>query len=168
MSWTLKATADFDLDGNDETLEYELKLVQNLDSNGNIPFVGIETNQPENNAQFGFQGKTLEIPVSLVVYDDGTDKSNGTFSSVGLTDARISGSEINTVREQIIFLRQYIHNSQFGTTWTLEGGRFSDYDGDGTVEGTPVALTNVKIRETADNPLRATADLKMKVGNVVG
>jgi len=166
--------ADEDGDGTVEDLEYELKLIQNLDDNGNIPFTGITTNKPENNQQFGFEGKTVDIPIQVMLYNHDEDMSNGTYNSLDKTDARIEGSTIGvansnveTIEEQIIWLKQYVHNSIFGTDWRLYGGRFTDPDGDGTEEGTPVAVEDVKISQTAEQPTRAMADIKLKVGQVI-
>lgn len=165
--YKISAFVDEDNDGTTEILEYDLKLIQNLDSNGNIPFTGITTNEPENNQQFGFQGKTKKFPIQLVIYNHGEDMSNGTYADLDKTDARIDGTTVETIQEQIIWLEQYIHNSVFGTSWKLYGGRFSDYNGDGTDEGTPIAVEDVKIKRTAENPTRAVADIKVKVGEVV-
>jgi len=165
--YRLESDVDEDADGTTETLAYDLQLIQNLDDNGNIPFTGITTNQPENNQQFGFEGKTVKIPIQVMLYNHGEDMSNGTYASLDKTDARVSNDTIETIEEQILWLKQYIHNSVFGTNWRLYGGIYSDYDGDGNEEGTPVAVEDVKISRTAENPTRAMADIKLKVGQVI-
>jgi len=167
VNYVLKATADFDNDGTEETLEYSLELNRDIGRKGDIPFTGIATNRPENNQQFGFEGKTEQLSFRQVIHNNGEDKSNGTFSNLNLTDSNISGGTIETVQEQIYFLRQYVHSPIFGASWTLEGGEFTDYDGDGTDEGTPVATSTVNITENADDPTVAVADFKLKVGQVV-
>jgi hypothetical protein len=156
---------DVDGDGADDELEYHFNLVQNLDDNGEIPFSVIEADQSLNNQALGFSGKTRTIPLKWVLYDDGTDKANGTVPS-GL-DNRLSNDTVVTVEEQIIYLRRYFQNSTLGARWRFFGGSYTDPDGDGTDEGTPAAVQTVSLARTAGNPESARGQVRIKVANVV-
>lgn len=74
---------------------------------------------------------------------------------------------VRTVREQIAYLRRHVYQAQFGAEWELWGGRFEDPEGYDNPEGTPVAITNMNIREKADEPMRAVVDMKLQVGEII-
>lgn len=124
-------------------------------------------------------------------YDDvrveGTNQGTYTVSStdevvesgVNYTDIYVSGSvgsdatgeelyhNVRTVQEQIVFLKHYVFSPQFGTKWWIEGGRFDNPEGGTGSNGTPVVMKQLDIRETADAPLRAEADVSLEVGEVI-
>lgn len=156
---------DFSGDGNADPLEYHFELVQNLDSNGEIPATTVESDIPENNQHLAFQGKTKNIPIEWLIYDNGTDKSDGTYSSAGITDSRISNDTIVSATEQKVFLEYYIHNPNSTAQWRLFGGRFTDPDGDGTDEGTPVHIQTLNPRTSS--PIFGNGILRLRVGSRV-
>lgn len=158
---------DFDDDNSEERIEYHFKLISNLDSNNNLPVTTVEGDQPLNNQHLAFQGKGRIIPINWVVYNNDSDKSNGTYSTSGITDSRISNSNIKTVTEQKVYLERYIHSSNNVAEWRLFGGEFSDPDGDGTDEGTPVVVETCNVRRTNNNPLTAQGVMKLRVGQRV-
>lgn len=164
--YRLEVTADFDGDGEQETIEYSLKLNQDISRKGDIPAVTTEAGKPEQSVNSQFQGKTEVLDFRFILNDDGTDKSNGTFSGQGLTDANFENNTVVTVEEQIFYLRHYMQTSQFSPFWRLYGGEFSDWNGDGVDEGTPVAAVTFDISENADNPTTGVVDVKLKVGGV--
>lgn len=227
------------------TVDYKLRLIQNLDENGSISTVDFPINQPENTQQLAFQGKTVEIPVNFQIYNHGMDMAAGTLHGSNIRDDRLSigtvasvpdsatlrlngdvserlsttdteqltfftpgvqdadgdctfdktqvsyddandetvlngvsyGTQpasgdftlhsVRTVEEQIVYLKRHIQEAQFGTDWELNGGRFSDPEGFNESDGTPVALTKLNIKETADQPLRANGEMKLKVGEII-
>lgn len=160
---------DIDGDNDADPIEYHFKLVQNLSDKGEIPTTVVEADQPLNNQQLAFSGKTVSIPIEWLIYDNGNDKASGTWGTqVGSSfDAKL-GSDIVTIEDQIYYLRRYIHNAELGAKWRLFGGRFTDPDGSGNSEGTPVAINRLNIDRVAENPLRARGQMQLVVGNVVG
>jgi len=164
------------IEGTEEVLEYSLDLIQNLDDKGDIPVSTIATNKPENAQHIAFSGKSQEAEIEMIIYDDGTDKSRGTYSSSNIDDPRINSTNeagdtiVKTVSEQIVWITRYIHSSSFGADWQMYGGRFDtpDQSDDPVIEpGTDIALTKVNVTETADNPLRAQANFSIKWGNII-
>lgn len=158
---------DWDSDGNAEPIEYHFDLIQNKDASGNIPTTSVEGDQDINNQNLSFQGKNREIVLEWILYDDGTDKSDGTYGTSGISDDRISDGTIETIEEQDTFLEKYIHDSTLGASWRFYGGKYSDPDGDGTDEGTPVSVVSVNVRKVSTQPLRAVGTIRMQVGQVV-
>lgn len=168
VDYVIETEASFNTVG--DKIEYDIDLVQNLDDSGEIPVSTIATNKPENAQHIAFQGKSQEATVEFIIYEDGTDKSNGTYEISNIDDPRINGTEVNTIKEQIVWLTRYIQASSFGADWRMFGGRFDtpDQDDDPAVKpGTDVALTDLTVRETADNPLRAEATMQLKWGNII-
>jgi len=153
---------DVDGDGSNDNIEYHFKLIQNLDDNGEIPATTIEGDQPLNNQNLTFEGKTRVLPITWIIYDNGGDKSDGTYSSEldSFSDSNISNKDVVTVEEQIHYIQRYIHNSTLGRTWTFFGGTYTDPDGDGDSTGTPVHMQPVQIRRnTAGTFARAQTRL---------
>jgi len=229
------------------SVEYKIRLIQNLDENGKLPSVDFPLNQPENTQILAFNGKTKEIPITFHIYDNGNDKAAGSLPLSNIRDKQLSigsvaaipdsstlriegdvvdriennfvpsiiffepgiedstgdafietadfnvfydssndetvlenieydvqpsvGDEVLhsvvTVEEQIRYLQRHIYEGQFGAEWVLKGGRFDDPEGFEESDGTPVSIDTLNIRETADNPLRAEVDMKLKVGEII-
>jgi len=154
---------DLDGDGTEDQIEYHFELVRPLDGNGKIPFTEIEADQPENNQLLGFEGKTKRLPLEWIIRDNGEDKAQGTIPAD--LDNRLSNDTAVTVTEQIIFLEEYMQTGVRGAEWRLFGGRFSDPDGDGTDDGTPVAIQDL---QTTKSALNGRGRMVLKVGQVVG
>jgi len=160
----------------EQTLEYDLKLIQNLDDGGQIPTYSIALDKPENAQNLAFEGKTRETPIEWVIYDDGTDKSRGTYAASDIDDPRITSTNeagdtiVKTVYEQVVYVNRYIQTAAFGASWKLFGGRFDTPDqGDDpdSPPGTSVVLEELTTRETAENPLRAEGSMKLAWGEVI-
>lgn len=164
-----------DIDGDSDTdpIEYHFELISNVDEDGNIPFTAIEADTTLNNQQLGFSGKTRELPIQWTIKDGSNnsnlldDKSDGTWSNqlpAGFDD-HFSNDTIVTTEEQIHYLQRYIQNSTLGAQWKLFGGIYTDPDGDGTDEGTPVVVQRLSIRRL--NPSLAQASIQLKIGEGV-
>lgn len=99
-------------------------------------------------------------------YDSGNDET--TIGVDGdLTDSTAIGAISNavvTVREQWVFLQQYIDNSNITVQGRLYGLHWDDPDGDGVVEGTPIRINRFVPREQSDQPLRANGVIQADVG----
>lgn len=158
---------DFDGDGSVEPIEYHFDLVQSRDDGGNKPFTTVEADQETSNQLLGFQGKSREVVLEWWLYDNGNDKSNGTYNGSGINDSRVSDNTIVTITEQDLYLNDYIHFPEISASWKFYGGKYSDPDGDGTDEGTPVSVVDLSVREVSSNPMRAVGTLRLEVGQVV-
>jgi len=161
--------ADVDGDGEDNTLEFEFKLVQERDISSEIPMFVQEADEPANNILYAFQGKNKNITLSMDLYNNGEDKSNGTWQELDIDDPRITSTDedgneiIKTVEEQIVYLDEYMQNPLFGANWRLQGGIFQGKDG----EGTNVGFENFDTREISEQPLEAEGICLFEVGNVI-
>jgi len=153
------------------TLVFEPRLIQNLNDQGNIPFTTIEADDPVRNQQVSFSNKTRQVTLECILYDNGEDVSDGSFSDAGITDNRISNGTVVTPKEQAIWLKEYIHASELGASWILNDGAldvdYSDPDGDGTLENTPVVISDVSISRDSSNPLIRRASITLKLGQRV-
>lgn len=168
-------TIDFNDDNTADPLEYHFKMIQNLDDRGNLPITTIEADIPERNQHMAFQGQARQVPIDWILYDNGEDKSNGTWSDAGIDDSRITSTNdageeiIKTPFEQKVYLQWYIFNPNIGADWRLYGGEFTwDWDGDGTDEGTPVAIENSNIRDAAEEANFKRGGLKLHIGQIAG
>jgi len=148
-------------------LEYHFNLVENLDGQDSLPSSRTPSNPVENSQVTALKFKQRDIPISWILYDNGEDKSNGSWSTSIETDSRISNSSIQTTTEQQIFLERYLFNNNLGAQWRLFGGKFTDPDGDGTNEGTPVTIENLNIRTIASRPQVKQGTMRLKVGQRV-
>jgi len=104
--------------------------------------------------------------VTSVSYDSGNDTT--TIGIDGdLTDSTAIGAISNavvTVWEQLVFLQNYIDNSNIGVQGRLYGLHWSDPDGDGVEEGLPVRVNRFRFRKQSNDPLRGNGILQMDVG----
>lgn len=136
--YKLKATADYSSvrdDSDNVTVEYKLRLIQNLDDNGEIPSVAFPIDKPENAQHLAFEGKTLEIPITWILYNDGTDKSNGTLSSSGIYDDRLKLEDVEAVdtsNDEFTIPGDYTGRISSGDTVTVN--KSADNDGAYTVD----------------------------------
>jgi len=160
-------SVDIDNDGDNDPIEYHFKIIENLDDEGNLPATTIEADQPLNNQNLAFQGKTRVIPLTWIIYNNGSDKSNGTWDTEvgGSYDSNLS-SDITGVEEQIHYLQRYIHNAALGRTWRFFGGNYTDPDGSGLNNGTPVHMEPVRIRRSKSGTF-ARATTRLIFGNSV-
>jgi len=78
------------------------------------------------NIFISISGMQADIALDAVLWDDGSDRANGTAPD----DAILDG-EVVTLQEQYHWLDQYIHDPAIGTSWTLEdtAGYFIDASG---------------------------------------
>jgi len=168
MTYRIELTnVDWDSDGNAETIEYEFPVLQNIEEIKEKNFLGVGAPQSENSVQFGLTPPKKRVPLEFLIVDRGNDTSNGTLSSSGISDSDFSNGTVETYKEQIKWLQHYINTGTLGAQWRLYGGQFSDPDGDGTDQGTPVALAQVRINEAVDRINAAKGFMTLQVGDVV-
>lgn len=70
-----------------------------------VPFIG---NTPANRLIFKFTGQANDIVFDFTLFEDGTDFSNGTHTST-----------IETVPEQVQYLKEEIYDPAFDTDFTM-------------------------------------------------
>jgi len=113
-------------------------------------------NQPENANLMQFQGMTMRLTLNGMLYDDGTDVSNGTapdppFGTDGVVD----------IMEQVLFLNFYIHRQGIGVKWNVTGPGLPD-------GGVDCALETANATPQADRPHEAEVSLVLMAGEVIG
>ncbi|MGK7368811.1 MAG: hypothetical protein ACNS64_01250 [Candidatus Halalkalibacterium sp. M3_1C_030] len=159
--YTLVAeNAGRDSQGNQIDLEYEVKLVKAFAQTGDSPFSSTPAINPENSLQYNLSGKTEEPVLEFKLYDDGTDRSNGTLADMAeiaegldyntFNDKFGLGSTIETIQEQKIWLKNFIHNYAIPVEWRLYGGEYTDKGGSG--QGTPVVIQQTEPRPDPERP----------------
>lgn len=165
-----KIVLDKDYSNYSVDLEYKFGIVKSREDGRDRNFTTIQNTDPSAARHFGFQPGETNPTINWLLYDDGTDKSNGSLSSSNISDARFTSTDSNgnsiikTVDEQIIWLVEYIHDNSSDPRWLLFGGRFSDRDGDGTDEGTNVVIKRPRITEASDRPTSAQGQIDLKLG----
>jgi hypothetical protein len=154
-----------DTNSNLVDLEYEVKLLKRLPQPGTQGFNGLPAIDPTNSFQFNLGGKTEQITIEFVLYNDGTDKSNGTLNAADIDDTRFNNNTVETVREQKIWLKEYIHTADLAVDWLLFGRDFTGRT-DGS-PGTPIAITETRPEPSAGNPNSIRFVVQANVGRRV-
>ena len=77
------------------------------------------------NILLGISGMQSDITLEFAIWDDGTDRANGTAPNDSVLDG-----EVVTLQEQVHWLKGYIQDETFASSWTLEDsqGYFVDFD----------------------------------------
>lgn len=168
----MKILADIDGDGTAE-YEYEVKLAQSVTINAKedsttLPLPGTKA---EESIVQAFQGESEEINISFIIYNDGTDKSNGTCpqdsdfndpSNNPFEDTTGNGSQdVVTIQEQIKFLKDYIKTPNISSEHQFEG--YPLVSGD-FKQG---RLVEVNPQIDAGSPNHVPCDLRIVVGQVL-
>jgi hypothetical protein len=104
------------------TREYQIYPIDSVDirSTKNAFSIAPPGLAASENILLGVSGMEADITISAFVWDDGTDRANGTYTST-----------VVTVEEQIEYLEDVIHDPSFDAAWQLDhltGGAFSDDD----------------------------------------
>lgn len=116
---TLRLKLDADGDGTYER-EYDIYPIDSVDLSStkdafSIAPPGLAASE---NILLGVSGMNADISISATVWDDGSDRANGTHSST-----------VVSVQEQIQYLEDVMHDPSFTATWALEhttGAAFND------------------------------------------
>lgn len=164
---------DFDGDSSAEPIRYIFEGIQNLERLKEQGRTVAAAQDAEDSVAYSFTPPKVKIPISWLIIDGENrtqltnDKSDGTLSSSGISDARFSNGSVKNIKEQILWLRKYIFNGTGGTKFRLYGGNFSDPDGDGTDEGTPVVIDNQRLPENVNELNAPKADIQLSVADAV-
>jgi len=107
---------------NDDTIErtYDLYPLQDVSLNSRKEAFSIAPPDlaAKDNILLGISGMQADIRIEFTIYDDGTDRANGTHTST-----------VTSVEEQITYLDDTMHDPGFEATWELDhlsGNAFSD------------------------------------------
>lgn len=111
---------------------------------------------PEDANLMQFQGMTMRFRIEGMLYDDGTDISDGTapsdpFGTNGVVD----------IDEQVKWINFYIHRQGIGVRWNITGPGLP-------TGGVNTALERASARRTADRPHEGEITLVMTAGDVIG
>lgn len=167
-------------------LRYIVPLKEEVPAPSQLGGTDIATNRPINNIIFSLQGKTEGGRLgftAIEIYDEddpSADRSAGTLQDlieassgdkVTILQKRFgqdsSGDYIvRTVREQRIWLRDYVHNPGLGAQWRLFGPTydFRTIDENGNNTGTPVFVEEADIEPNPKNPAKGRGVISFKVG----
>lgn len=114
------------LNPSSDNLQYEMYPVTEVDERQDKPAFSIAPpgQDARNNILLRISGMQGDITLEFAIYDDGSDRANGTYTST-----------VVTVGEQINYLRDEIQKPTFSAGWTLDhttGGQFDTkiYDND--------------------------------------
>lgn len=116
----LRLDADTDADGSIERT-YDIYPIQSVDITSrkeafSIAPPGLDA---ASNILLGISGMQADIAINCTLYDDGTDRSNGTHTTT-----------VTTVEEQARYLEDEIHTPDFAATWKLDHTTGNAFDED--------------------------------------
>jgi len=164
--YTIRAeNAAQDSDSNLIDLEYEVKLVKRKPEPGTQEFQGLPALDPTNSFQFNLSGKKERLELEFILYNDGTDRSNGTLANSTISDTRFSNDTVTTVREQKIWLKEYIHTASLSVTWRIFGEDYTDRTGAGN--GTPISIVETRPEPSPDRPTSLRFIIQANIGRRV-
>lgn len=144
--------------------EYEMKLVQRLGHQMRKPSTNISVpgGNPEDATIMAVQGQTRTYNLRFIIFNDGTDRSNGTVPDDGtFADTDGDGTvDVITVNDQITWLRDYIFKYGLGIDYTIVG--FNVDSG-----GVKCHIESLNIDPAPRNVNHVEASMTLKVGEVV-
>lgn len=173
-------------------LRYIVPLKREVRHPSSLGGTTIRLDKPVNNKNFSLSGKgeegTLNFTAKTVFDPDASnaDRSAGTLEEL-VTTLEAGDSDdvahaerlknrfgqdssgnyiVRTVREQGIWLREYVHNPALEASWSLFGPEY-DYrttDSEGNNTGTPVFVQEADIEEDPRNQAKGVGIIRFKVG----
>jgi len=110
------------LNPSSDNYQYDISMIQTADENQRKEALSISVPgaPASDNVLLGVSGMQSDIQLDFTIYDDGTDKANGTYTST-----------VVTVEEQIDYLLTEMQAAGFSASWTLNhetGDLFNDDD----------------------------------------
>jgi len=170
-------------------LRYVIPLKRDIQHPTNISSVEMRTDKPVNNVNFSLTGKGETGTINFRAVDTTasgkfkTDRSAGTLQNLidnvstskedklkaRFGEATIDGTTkyvVRTIPEQIIWLREYVHNPGANTTWKIFGPTydFRTLDNFNNLTGTPIFLNDADIEPNPTNSAVGTGIIKFKLG----
>lgn len=130
-------TMTITLNPSTDNYEYEIKNIQKVNHKQEKPAMNISLpGQGYRDAiLMGIEGQTADISIEFMIKNDGTDKANGTYSST-----------VTTIDEQMDYIEDVIHDSDFTSTWQLNDNTNNRYDNE------EVFIENIDIEKYKNHP----------------
>lgn len=141
---------------------YQYKLVLNYvqdygpETNKPVTTISPPGRPPEDANQMQFQGMTMRFNLAGILYDDGTDISDGTAPST-----TFGADGVVDIDEQVKWINFYIHREGIGVKWNITGPGLP-------TGGVNCALKKAKAKRMADRPHEAEVNLVLTAGEVIG
>jgi len=168
-----------------EDISFKIPVLDQISQKEERQYTSISVIPARSNRQFGFEPKKSEITIDFWLNDQGEDvaidrNDNTTFArAVTNGDTPVgqdgydyvdpdSNGAIVTLQEQLRYLKTWIYTPELGADWYLYGGQFSDPNGDGTDEGTPIVINRFNPRFGSQNKKWIPCTLNLKLGISVG
>jgi len=108
------------------TREYLIYPIENVKKNQEKPSMSIALPGQAfyENIMMGLSGQTAELSIDFKIWNDGTDRANGT-APLGV----FTNDTVITLEDQITYIEEYMHDPSFSCTWKLDhitGDRFDN------------------------------------------
>jgi hypothetical protein len=141
------ADIDATITNNTNSKQFKFRAVHNWKFGKNQPVMSIPfiDTTPENTILFRFFGQQEKVSFSFVLFDDGTDVSNG--------------DSITTVNQQIDYLRNNIFTDEYDTTWSFSDNRYF-------TTAVTVVITDLQIESRAGAPSFAIGTITLQRGRI--
>lgn len=96
---------------------YDITMIDGIDDSQRKDAVSIAPPglPPRDNILLGVSGMNADVSVGWWIHNDGTDKSNGTAAN----EPDFPVDTVETLNEQIVWLRDFVHAPAFDVSWTL-------------------------------------------------
>lgn len=162
-----------------ETVEYLPILVQDNAAPTDDTAVSVGTDKPVNAINFSLSAQLESGRLQWIAYEKkGGDFSRGTLESL-INSGSLSSAEVNrlkerfgtdssgnyivnTVTEQRIWLKEYIHDPGLNAESELYGPSWDDRVNLG--EGTPIFITSADIEPLPDRPFEGNGRVSFQLG----
>jgi len=147
MDWYIKLE--------DEGYKYIFKLIRSMPERQTKPVTSISLpgQGATSNILMTLQGMSRTIDLTWTMYNDGTDKSNGTAPFGDFPGG------VKTIAEQKEWLRDYIHSKEIDAKWTFYS---DDYP-----SGIECVITDLSFDEQGDTPLSTDATIRLTIGEAI-
>ena len=148
---------------------YDISMVQSVGSEQRKEAFSLSPPSfpPADNILLGVSGMQRDLPVRWQLYDDGTDKSNGTAPTSAVTGKDSQGNDLTytfdgtvvSLTDQKKYLNHVIHDESFGARWELDHLTGDQFQGNEVfVESIDFAM------EDQQSPRWQEATMRLRVG----
>lgn len=134
--------------------EYDIYPIETVepDTTKTATSISVPGQAPEQNVFFGISGMERDISISFSLYDDGSDRANGSHTST-----------VTTVEEQLLYLEDVMHEPAFSAKWELQ-----DLTSNRLRGGTEVFFENISVPYIDRNsPKWKPATMRLRVGQSI-
>jgi hypothetical protein len=135
------------------TREYEISMIESVEINSTKEAFSIAPPglAASDNLLLGISGMQADISITWNIYNDGTDKADGTHTST-----------VKTVEEQITYLEETIHDPDFSASWQLTHDTGSAFASDEVfVESIDLPVLSL------ESPKWRTAQMTLRRGSAI-